>query len=310
MACAFALRPAIILPFLDSPDQYVLTLVTGFDVERGSRGLEEVVEGMGKQNKARAARDQEKGVFDKESKRRKVFFKLFMPRSPAGRSSRSKAFILGLKTGRYGRQQPRILYNARHSPFRFAQLTRLGSQEPRIVQVVILDAEPRDAIGGTAWLPRIHWSDAKSLQVRLGRHPDSPVPHRVKEAKAVRALRMPPRRAGQRLHHSAKGLRASRRYERFGGQGERSTIGNERSAGEMMGPGLRGWLEHLPAPPHWLRIKTTFIMARLGRLGFLGIAVVFHLVYILSIFDVYFRSPIVSGMRAYRVEGTKAPAKR
>ncbi|KAI7361531.1 GPI ethanolamine phosphate transferase [Hortaea werneckii] len=51
-------------------------------------------------------------------------------------------------------------------------------------------------------------------------------------------------------------------------------------------------------------------MARLGRLGFLGIAVVFHLVYILSIFDVYFRSPIVSGMRAYRVEGTKAPAKR
>ncbi|KAI6824869.1 GPI ethanolamine phosphate transferase [Hortaea werneckii] len=51
-------------------------------------------------------------------------------------------------------------------------------------------------------------------------------------------------------------------------------------------------------------------MARLGRLGFLGIAVVFHLVYVLSIFDVYFRSPIVSGMRAYRVEGTKAPAKR
>ncbi|KAI7187374.1 GPI ethanolamine phosphate transferase [Hortaea werneckii] len=51
-------------------------------------------------------------------------------------------------------------------------------------------------------------------------------------------------------------------------------------------------------------------MARLGRLGFLGIAVVFHLVYVLSIFDVYFRSPIVSGMRAYCVEGTKAPAKR
>ncbi|KAK3113301.1 Glycosyl phosphatidyl inositol anchor synthesis [Teratosphaeriaceae sp. CCFEE 6253] len=51
-------------------------------------------------------------------------------------------------------------------------------------------------------------------------------------------------------------------------------------------------------------------MARLGRLGFLGVAVVFHVVYILSIFDVYFRSPIVSGMRAYRVETPKAPAKR
>ncbi|KXL44681.1 hypothetical protein M433DRAFT_21127 [Acidomyces richmondensis BFW] len=52
-------------------------------------------------------------------------------------------------------------------------------------------------------------------------------------------------------------------------------------------------------------------MARLGRLGFLGIAVVFHLVYILSIFDTYFRSPIVSGMQAYSVDYvSKAPAKR
>ena len=51
-------------------------------------------------------------------------------------------------------------------------------------------------------------------------------------------------------------------------------------------------------------------MARLGRLGFLGVAVVFHVVYILSIFDVYFRSPIVSGMRAFSVDGPKAPAKR
>lgn len=50
-------------------------------------------------------------------------------------------------------------------------------------------------------------------------------------------------------------------------------------------------------------------MARLGRLGFLGIAVVFHVIYIFSIFDTYFRSPIVTGMRAYSVEG-KAPAKR
>ena len=51
-------------------------------------------------------------------------------------------------------------------------------------------------------------------------------------------------------------------------------------------------------------------MARLGRRGFLGIAVVFHVVYILSIFDVYFRSPIVRGMRAYSVDAPKAPAQR
>lgn len=50
-------------------------------------------------------------------------------------------------------------------------------------------------------------------------------------------------------------------------------------------------------------------MARLGRLGFLGIAVVFHLVYIYSIFDIYFVSPIVSGMRGFSVDGN-APAKR
>lgn len=51
-------------------------------------------------------------------------------------------------------------------------------------------------------------------------------------------------------------------------------------------------------------------MARLGRLGFLGIAVVFHLLYILSIFDTYFVSPIVSGMREYSVTTQEAPAKR
>ena len=51
-------------------------------------------------------------------------------------------------------------------------------------------------------------------------------------------------------------------------------------------------------------------MARLGRLGFLALAVVFHVIYVLSIFDVYFRSPIVSGMRAFSVDAPKAPAKR
>ncbi|KAK5213777.1 Glycosyl phosphatidyl inositol anchor synthesis [Exophiala xenobiotica] len=51
-------------------------------------------------------------------------------------------------------------------------------------------------------------------------------------------------------------------------------------------------------------------MARLGRGGFLALAVVFHLVYIYSIFDIYFVSPIVHGMRPYRVESDRAPAKR
>jgi phosphatidylinositol glycan class N len=54
-------------------------------------------------------------------------------------------------------------------------------------------------------------------------------------------------------------------------------------------------------------------MARINRLGFLAIAMSFHLVYIYSIFDIYFVSPIVSGMREFQVErpGTaEAPAKR
>jgi phosphatidylinositol glycan class N len=54
-------------------------------------------------------------------------------------------------------------------------------------------------------------------------------------------------------------------------------------------------------------------MARLGRTGFLTLAVVFHLIYAYSIFDIYFVSPIVSGMRPFRVErepGSEAPAKR
>lgn len=49
-------------------------------------------------------------------------------------------------------------------------------------------------------------------------------------------------------------------------------------------------------------------MAALTRFAFLATAVVFHLVYILSIFDIYFVSPVVSGMRLFGVERT-APAK-
>ncbi|KAH0558997.1 Glycosyl phosphatidyl inositol anchor synthesis [Trichoglossum hirsutum] len=51
-------------------------------------------------------------------------------------------------------------------------------------------------------------------------------------------------------------------------------------------------------------------MARLNRLGFVLIAVVFHLIYICSIFDIYFVSPIVSGMKEFGVEGVEPPARR
>ena len=47
----------------------------------------------------------------------------------------------------------------------------------------------------------------------------------------------------------------------------------------------------------------------LNRLGFVALAVVFHLVYIFSIFDIYFVSPIVHGMTAFSVDAPP-PAQR
>lgn len=54
-------------------------------------------------------------------------------------------------------------------------------------------------------------------------------------------------------------------------------------------------------------------MATVHRFVFLAVAMVFHLVYIYSIFDIYFVSPIVSGMKLVQInrpEGTRAPADR
>ena len=51
-------------------------------------------------------------------------------------------------------------------------------------------------------------------------------------------------------------------------------------------------------------------MGWVGRRGFLALAVAFHLTYIYSVFDIYFVSPVVGGMRSYGVDSPEPPAQR
>jgi GPI ethanolamine phosphate transferase 1 len=70
-------------------------------------------------------------------------------------------------------------------------------------------------------------------------------------------------------------------------------------------------LETIPiaVAEHSCQVPAT--MAGSTRARFLAVAVIFHFVYIFSIFDIYFVSPIVTGMTVFPIQReTKAPADR